>query len=95
MREGDGRGLLSSRRRVSACRIQRLREGDQVILTGVRRPIPVGGGPRDPEWFREAFRALPDLRAVALVGTEGKLGRGVWPALRLACLAERPSAFVR
>jgi NADPH:quinone reductase len=51
-------GLLSPRRRVSAYRIQKLREGHQVIPRGTRRPLPVGGGPRDPEWFREDFRAL-------------------------------------
>ena len=26
-----------------------------------RRPLPVGGGPRNPEWFREDFRALLEL----------------------------------
>ena len=45
-------GLLSPRRRVSAYRIQKLREGHQVLPMGSRRPLPVGGGPRDPEWFR-------------------------------------------
>jgi NADPH:quinone reductase-like Zn-dependent oxidoreductase len=54
-------GLLSPRRRVSAYRIQKLREGRQVIPRGSRRPLPVGGGPRDPEWFREDFGALLDL----------------------------------
>jgi NADPH:quinone reductase len=54
-------GLLSPRRRVSAYRIQKLREGHQVVPRGARRPLPVGGGPRDPEWFREDFRALLDL----------------------------------
>ena len=54
-------GLLSPRRRVSAYRIQKLREGHQVIPRGVRRPLPVGGGPRDPDWFREDFRALLEL----------------------------------
>jgi NADPH:quinone reductase-like Zn-dependent oxidoreductase len=28
---------------------------------GSRRPLPVGGGPRNPEWFREDFHALLDL----------------------------------
>jgi NADPH:quinone reductase len=54
-------GLLSPRRRVSAYRIQKLREGHQVIPRGTRRPLPVGGGPRDPDWFREDFRALLEL----------------------------------
>jgi NADPH2:quinone reductase len=53
--------LLSPRRRVSAYRIQKLREGHQVIPRGSRRPLPVGGGPRDPAWFREDFRALLEL----------------------------------
>jgi len=38
---------------VSAYRIQKLREGHQAL--------PVGGGPRDSEWFREDFRALLEL----------------------------------
>jgi NADPH2:quinone reductase len=54
-------GLLSPRRHVSAYRIQKLREGHQWIPTGSRRPLPVGGGPRDPEWFREDFRVLLEL----------------------------------
>jgi NADPH:quinone reductase len=54
-------GLLSPRRRVSAYRIQKLREGHQVLPVGSRRPLPVGGGPRDPRWFREDFRALLEL----------------------------------
>jgi len=56
-------GLLSPRRRVMAYRIQKLREGHQVIPRGARRPLPVGGGPRDPEWFREDFLALLELLA--------------------------------
>jgi NADPH:quinone reductase-like Zn-dependent oxidoreductase len=54
-------GLLSPRRHVSAYRIQKLREGVQLIPRGSRRPLPVGGGPRNPEWFREDFHALLDL----------------------------------
>ena len=55
-------GLLSPRRRVLAYRIQKLREGRQVLpVSGRRRALPVGGGPRDPEWFREDFRALLEL----------------------------------
>jgi NADPH:quinone reductase-like Zn-dependent oxidoreductase len=54
-------GLLSPHRRVSAYRIQKLREGHQILPVGRRRPLPVGGGPRDPELFREDFRALVEL----------------------------------
>jgi NADPH:quinone reductase len=57
-------GLLSPRRRVAAYRIQKLREGRQVLpVSGRRRALPVGGGPRDPEWFREDFLALLELLA--------------------------------
>jgi NADPH:quinone reductase-like Zn-dependent oxidoreductase len=55
-------GLLSPRRRVLVYRIQKLREGHQVLpVSGFRRARPVGGGPRNPDWFREDFRALLDL----------------------------------
>jgi NADPH:quinone reductase-like Zn-dependent oxidoreductase len=55
-------GLLSPRRRVAAYRIQKLREGHQVLpVSGGRRALPVGGGPRNPEWFREDFLVLLDL----------------------------------
>jgi NADPH2:quinone reductase len=54
-------GLLSPSRRVSAYRIQKLREGHQIVPMGSRRPLAVGGGPRKPEWFREDFRALLEL----------------------------------
>jgi NADPH:quinone reductase-like Zn-dependent oxidoreductase len=54
-------GLLSPRRRVFAYRIQKLREGRQLVPMGSRRPLPVGGGPRNPEWFREDFAALLEL----------------------------------
>jgi NADPH:quinone reductase len=54
-------GLLSPRRQVSAYRIQKLREGHQVLPMGSRRPLPVGGGPRNPDWFREDFAVLLDL----------------------------------
>jgi NADPH:quinone reductase-like Zn-dependent oxidoreductase len=46
---------------VSAYRIQKLREGHQIIPRGSRHPLPVGGGPRDPELFREDFSALLEL----------------------------------
>ncbi len=56
------RGLLSPRRKVFPYRIQKLREGRQVLPVSGRRPaLPVGGGPRYPEWFREDFRALLEL----------------------------------
>jgi NADPH:quinone reductase-like Zn-dependent oxidoreductase len=55
-------GLLSPRRRVLAYRIQKLREGHQVLPVGRGpRALPVGGGPRDPDWFREDFRVLLEL----------------------------------
>jgi NADPH:quinone reductase len=55
-------GLLSPRRRVLVYRVQKLREGHQVLpVSGRRRALPVGGGPRDPDWFREDFRALLEL----------------------------------
>jgi NADPH2:quinone reductase len=55
-------GLLSPRRHVYAYRIQKLREGHQVLPVSSRREaLPVGGGPRDPAWFREDFGVLLDL----------------------------------
>jgi NADPH2:quinone reductase len=54
-------GLLSPRRKVFAYRIQKLRHGHQVLPMGSRRPLLVGGGPRNPEWFREDFSALLEL----------------------------------
>lgn len=55
-------GLLSPRRRVLVYRVQRLRQGHQMVpVSGFRRALPVGGGPRNPEWFREDFRALLEL----------------------------------
>lgn len=54
--------LLSPRRRVLAYRIQKLREGRQVLpVSGSRRALPVGGGPRNPDWFREDFLVLLEL----------------------------------
>jgi NADPH2:quinone reductase len=52
--------LLSSRRML-VYRIQKLREGRQILPVGIRRALPVGGGPREPDWYREDFRALLDL----------------------------------
>jgi NADPH:quinone reductase-like Zn-dependent oxidoreductase len=56
-------GKLSPRRRVLAYRIQKLHGNrHQVMPVGGRgRALPVGGGPRDPEWFREDLRALLEL----------------------------------
>ena len=55
-------GLLSPRRRVFAYRIQKLRDRRQGLPLGRGpRALPVGGGPRNPEWFREDFLALLEL----------------------------------
>jgi NADPH:quinone reductase-like Zn-dependent oxidoreductase len=55
-------GLLSPRRRVLVYRIQKLREGHQVLpVSGRHQALPVGGGPRNPDWFREDFKALLEL----------------------------------
>jgi NADPH:quinone reductase-like Zn-dependent oxidoreductase len=56
-------GLLSPRRRVRAYRIQKLRNNrPQVIPLGIGPPaLPVGGGPRDPDWFRADFLDLLEL----------------------------------
>jgi NADPH2:quinone reductase len=55
-------GLLSPRRQVFAYRIQKLREGRQWFpVSAHHRALPVGGGPRNPEWFRKDFTALLGL----------------------------------
>src|SRR3954468_54725 len=55
-------GLLSPRRRTSIYQVQKLRERHQVLpVSGFRPALPVGGGPRNPNWFREDFRALLEL----------------------------------
>jgi NADPH:quinone reductase-like Zn-dependent oxidoreductase len=55
-------GLLSPRRRVLVYRVQKLREGHQVLpINGRHRALPVGGGPRDPDWFQQDFCALLEL----------------------------------
>ena len=54
-------GLLSPRRRVLVYRIQKLREGHQWVPVAARRALPVGGGPRNPDWFREDFSVLLEL----------------------------------
>jgi NADPH:quinone reductase-like Zn-dependent oxidoreductase len=54
--------LLSPRRRVFVYRVQKLRKGHQVLpVSGFRRAPAVGGGPRNPDWFREDFCALVKL----------------------------------
>ena len=55
-------GLLAPRRRVLTYRIQKLRDSRQWFPVAGRRPArPVGGGPRNPKWFREDFSALLEL----------------------------------
>ncbi|MDZ5455020.1 medium chain dehydrogenase/reductase family protein [Azohydromonas lata] len=55
-------GLLSPHCRVLTYRIQKLREGRQWFpVAAHRQALPVGGGPRNPEQFREDFRALLEL----------------------------------
>jgi len=72
-------GLLSPRRRVLVYRVQKLREGHQVLpVSGRRRALPVGGGPRNPDWFREDFRVLLELLR------EGKIHRVVAARLPLS-----------
>jgi hypothetical protein len=54
--------LRSTRRRVFAYRIQKLRTRRQwVLVAGRSRALPVGGGPRYPEWFQGDFSALLEL----------------------------------
>ena len=56
------RGLLSPRRRVRPYRIQKLHKGHQVLPISGRAPaLPVGGGPRHPDRFREDFLVLLEL----------------------------------
>ena len=53
---------LSPRRRAFPYKIQKLRDGRQVLPVSGRHPaLPVGGGPRNPKWFREDFGALLEL----------------------------------
>jgi NADPH:quinone reductase-like Zn-dependent oxidoreductase len=55
-------GLLSPRQRVFPYRIQKLHKGRQWLpVSGRHSVLPVGGGPRYPEWFREDFLALLEL----------------------------------
>jgi NADPH:quinone reductase-like Zn-dependent oxidoreductase len=56
-------GLLAPHRRVYAYRIQKLRKGHQWFPVASRSPaLPVGGGPRDPQWYREDFAVLLELQ---------------------------------
>jgi NADPH:quinone reductase-like Zn-dependent oxidoreductase len=57
-------GLLDPRRKVMAYRIQRLRDSRQMLPVSGRRPARlVGGGPRNPQWFREDLGVLLELLA--------------------------------
>jgi NADPH:quinone reductase-like Zn-dependent oxidoreductase len=52
-------GLVVPRRRVLTYRIQRLRGGRRQWFPASGGPaLPVGGGPRNPDWYREDFFAL-------------------------------------
>jgi NADPH:quinone reductase-like Zn-dependent oxidoreductase len=55
--------LLSPRRQTLAYRIQKLHDHHRQVLpvAGSHPALSVGGGPRDPDWFREDFRALLEL----------------------------------
>ena len=54
--------LLSPRRRVLAYRIQKLYGRRQALPVGIgSRARPVGGSPRNPDWFREDFDVLLEL----------------------------------
>ena len=54
--------LVSPSKHVFAYRIQKLREGRQLLPMSTRRTaLQVGGGPRDPGSFREDFAVLLDL----------------------------------
>jgi NADPH:quinone reductase-like Zn-dependent oxidoreductase len=55
-------GALSPGKHAYAFRVQMLRQGRQVLPISPRHDaLPVGGGPRDPEWFREDFAVLIQL----------------------------------
>jgi NADPH:quinone reductase-like Zn-dependent oxidoreductase len=56
------RGLLSPTERVCADRIQKLREGRQLLpVSPCHAALAVGGVPRDSSWLREDFAVLLDL----------------------------------
>ena len=68
-------GLLAPRRRVLTYRIQKLRDSRQWFPVAGRRPArPVGGGPRDPKWFRE------DLSACCSSCSAGTRSTRWWPS---------------
>lgn len=55
-------GALSPSRKVMAYRIQRLHDSRQWLPIASRRPARlIGGGPRNPSWFREDFAVLLEL----------------------------------
>jgi NADPH:quinone reductase-like Zn-dependent oxidoreductase len=57
-------GLLDPRRTMTAYRIQRMRVSRQWLPVSGRRPARlVGGGPRNPQWFREDLGVLLELLA--------------------------------
>ncbi|SFL68099.1 medium chain dehydrogenase/reductase family protein [Geodermatophilus ruber] len=57
-------GLLDPRRKTMAYRIQRMRDSRQWLPVSGRRPARlVGGGPRNPQWFREDLGVLLELLA--------------------------------
>ena len=61
-------GALSPSRHVMAYRIQRLRDSRQLLPIASRRPARlVGGGPRNPDWFRVDFAALLELLAAGKI----------------------------
>ena len=60
-------GLLSPRRKVMAYRIQELHEGRQWAPWARRQALPVGGGPRHRESFREDFGVLLELLAAGKI----------------------------
>ena len=71
--------LVPPRRRVLAFRVQKLRNGRQLVPVSGRKPAPlVGGGPRDRAWFREDFSALLGLL------NEGKIHPAVAQRLPLS-----------
>jgi NADPH:quinone reductase-like Zn-dependent oxidoreductase len=57
------RALLSPGRRVLTYRIQKLHGGRRQWFptSGRARALPVGGGPRNAEWYREDFLVLLQL----------------------------------
>lgn len=55
-------GLLSPGRKMTAYRIQKLRDSRQLLPVAGRHPARlVGGGPRNPDWFRQDLGVLLEL----------------------------------